>query len=88
MAENIDGNSTMSNTRISTPVPKADVTDATASADALARADTDERKSLQDTQITAASKDVVSMSEKTPMLDESILLTGRKLVLAHTGFLL
>ncbi|CAG8706640.1 408_t:CDS:1, partial [Acaulospora colombiana] len=81
---NSDANSTLPNTRIGTPLPKVDTLDTTVSADAFTRVNTSERKSLQDTKVAGEKATITTQEAQDP----SYLLTGRKLALAHIGFLL
>ncbi|PVF94121.1 ABC transporter [Serendipita vermifera] len=85
-------NSTLSNTRAGTPLQKEDIIDAATNLDALTRVNTSERTSLPETKV-ADNKDAASVLEKPISVshdgqEETYLLTGKKLVLAHTGFLL
>ncbi|PVF94123.1 ABC transporter [Serendipita vermifera] len=80
--ENSDANSTIPNTRTGSPLGKVDTIDTAVEAP--------EPKSLQDAPVaTTKEADTENPSVITQNnQDESYLLTGKKLALAHTGFLL
>lgn len=90
MAEHDTASTRRSGSNPSLPNAKLTVADTIDTADAVTRVNTSEREKVEKDAVPPPPP-VVTISEKPPaeqQIDESKLLTGRKLALAHIGFLL